>query len=157
MPDRASLILGVAIMICSGWAVYAASGWPWKAALFPMAIGIPLFCMAATEVAWVLFSSGKVERAMDFQISSNLPQATIIRRTLLAAAWMLGFFAAIVLVSFPVAVPVFVFLYLKLQGRESWLFSVAFSAAVWGLFYAIFKWLLNLPFPAGWLQSWAGL
>ena len=28
------------------------------------------------------------------------------------------------------AVPLFVFLYLKLQGRESWLFSAVFAAAV---------------------------
>lgn len=151
MHNKASLILGVAIMICSGWAVYAASGWPWKAALFPMVIGIPVFCMAAAEVAWVLFGSTSAARAMDFQISANLPERTVIRRTLLAAAWMLGFFAAIALVSFPVAVPLFVFLYLRLQGREPWLFSVAFSAVVWALFYVIFKWLLNLPFPAGWL------
>jgi len=151
MHNRASLILGVAIMICSGWAVYAASGWPWKAALFPMVIGIPVFCMAAAEVAWVLLGKNPAARAMDFQISSDLPGGLVIRRTLLAAAWMLGFFAVIVLVGFPVAVPLFVFLYLRLQGREGWLFSAIFSAIVWALFYAIFKWLLNLPFPAGWL------
>jgi len=151
MHNRASLILGVAIMICSGWAVYAASGWPWKAALFPMVIGIPVFCMAAAEVAWVLLGKNPAARAMDFQISSDLPEGLVIRRTLLAAAWMLGFFAVIVLVGFPVAVPLFVFLYLRLQGREGWLFSAIFSAIVWALFYAIFKWLLNLPFPAGWL------
>ena len=151
MHNRASLILGVAIMICSGWAVYAASGWPWKAALFPMVIGIPVFCMAAAEVAWVLLGKNTAARAMDFQISSDLPEGLVIRRTLLVAAWMLGFFAVIVLVGFPVAVPLFVFLYLRLQGREGWLFSAIFSAIVWALFYAIFKWLLNLPFPAGWL------
>jgi hypothetical protein len=151
MHNKASLILAVAIMICSGGAVYAASGWPWKAALFPMVIGIPLFFMAAAEIGWVLFGPGAAARAMDFQISSELPEATVVRRTLVAVAWMLGFFAAIALASFPVAVPLFVFLYLRLQGREPWLFSAVFSAVVWALFYAIFKWLLNLPFPAGWL------
>ena len=156
MHNRASLALAVAIMLCSGGAVYAASGWPWKAALFPLVIGIPLFFMAAAEAAWVLFGRDKAARAMDFQIASDVPQATAVRRTLLAAAWMLGFFALIALVSFPVAVPLFVLLYLRLQGREPWLFSIVFSAAVWALFYAIFKWLLNLPFPAGWLQSLAG-
>jgi hypothetical protein len=156
MHNKASLILALAIMICSGGAVYAASGWPWKAALFPMVIGIPLFFMAAAEAAWALFGSASAARAMDFQISSHVPERTAVRRTLLATAWMLGLFAVIALVGFPVAVPLFVLLYLRLQGREPWLFSALFSAAVAAVFYAIFKWLLNLPFPAGWLQGLAG-
>jgi hypothetical protein len=94
--------------------------------------------------------------AMDFQISSHVPERTAVRRTLMATAWMLGLFAVIALVGFPFAVPLFVLLYLRLQGREPWLFSAVFSAAVAAVFYAIFKWLLNLPFPAGWLQGLAG-
>jgi hypothetical protein len=154
MHDRASLALGVIIMACSGWAVYAATAWPWKAALFPIAIGLPVFCLAAAEVGWVLFGSSKAERAMDFQMSADVPAPLAARRTAQAAAWMMGFFAVIALVGFPVAVPLFVLLYLRLQGREPWLFSIIFSAAVWGFFHAVFQRLLNLPFPQGWLQFW---
>ena len=156
MHNKASLMLGVAIMIGSGCAVYIASGWPWKAALFPIVIGIPVFCLAAAEVLWVLLGTASADPALDFRISSDLPARTIARRTLQAAAWMAGFFAAIALTGFPVAVPLFVFLYLRLQGGESWVSSLAFSAAVWGCFYAIFGWLLRLPFPAGWIQGWLG-
>jgi hypothetical protein len=157
MHDKASLALGVLIMICAGWAVYAATGWPWKAALFPIAIGIPVFSLAAVEVACVLFGRGKADRAPDFQISSDVPARTALIRTAQAVGWMIALFVSIVLLSFPVAVPVFLFLYLKLQGRESWLFSLLFSAVVWVLFYLIFQHLLNVPFPAGWLQAWIGL
>jgi hypothetical protein len=154
MHDKASLALGVAIMACAGWAVYAATAWPWKAALFPIAIGVPVFCLAAAEVLCVFFGSVTSERAMDFQMSADVPAPVAKRRAALAAAWMIGFFALIALVGFPVAVPLFVLLYLKLQGRESWVFSIIFSAAVWGFFYAVFQRLLNLPFPQGWLQFW---
>jgi len=154
MHDKASLSLGVIIMACSGWAVYAATAWPWKAALFPIAIGVPVFCLAAAEVLWVLFGTATAERAMDFQMSADVPAPVANRRAALAAAWMIGFFAAIALVGFPVAVPLFVLLYLRLQGRESWLFSIVFSAAVWGFFHAVFQRLLNLPFPQGWIQFW---
>lgn len=151
MHDRASLVLGVAIMACSGWAVYAASGWPWKAALFPIAIGIPVFCLATAEVAWVLLGKDAAERASDFQMSTEVPAPLAARRTLIVVAWMLGFFAAIALIGFAAAVPAFVFLYLKLQGRESWTLSLTFSAVVWGFFYGLFEKLLHVPFPAGWL------
>lgn len=157
MHNKASLVLGVAIMIGSGCAVFVASGWPWKAALFPIVIGIPVFCLAAAEVLWVILGSASASPAMDLRMSSDLPARIIARRTLQAAAWMIGFFAAIALTGFPVAVPLFVFLYLRLQGRESWWKSLAFSALVWGCFYGIFDRLLHLPFPAGWIQGWLGI
>jgi hypothetical protein len=48
-------------------------------------------------------------------------------------------------------------LYLKLQGREGWVVSLALTAAVWGVFYGLFDRLLHLPFPAGWVQQWLGI
>lgn len=157
MRSKASLFLGFGIMICSGWGVVTAMDWPWKAALFPFVIGIPLFCLATAEVLWVLFGSTPRNQTMDFQLSEHLPAEVTRRRTLQAVGWMLGFFGAIVLVSFPVAVPLFVFLYLKLQGREGWGLSLIFTVAVWALFYGLFDHLLHLPFPDGWIQTWAGL
>ena len=157
MPNKASLLLGLSIMIGSGWAVYTAAGWPWKAALFPMVIGIPVFCMAAVEVLWTLFGSTSRGEVMDFQMSSNLPDKVTLVRTLEVVGWMLGFLGAIVLISFPVAVPLFVFLYLKLQGREGWGWSLGLTLAVWGLFHGLFERMLHLPFPDGLIQTWAGL
>ena len=157
MHSKASLVLGLGIMVLSGWAVFAAWGWSWKAALFPLVIGIPVFCMAAAEVLWVLFGSTARGDVMDFQLSSHLPAKVTLSRTLQAVGWTLGFFGAIVLVGFPIAVPLLVFLYLKLEGREGWAFSLVFTFAIWGFFYGLFDRLLHLPFPAGWIQTWIGL
>lgn len=76
------------------------------------------------------------------------------RRIGVAVAWMLGFFAAIALLGFPIAVPLFLFLYLKLQGGEGWLLSIVITAVAWGAFYGLFDRLLHLPFPAGWVLTW---
>jgi hypothetical protein len=142
-------------MVASGYGVIAATAWPWKAALFPLVIGIPLFCLAAAEALWTLFgaSPAEADEARDFQLSIG---KDTVRRTLVASGWILAFFAAIVLLGFPIAIPLFVFLYLKLQGREGWVLSSVMTAAVWGVFYGLFDLLLHLPFPAGWLFSWLG-
>ena len=142
-------------MAVSGYGVVAATAWPWKAALFPIVIGVPLFCLAAAEALWTLFGAASAEpvEARDFQLSVGKDTA---RRTLAAAGWIFAFFAAIVLAGFPIAVPLFVFLYLKLQGRESWVLSIAMTAAVAGVFYGLFDLVLHLPVPAGWLFSWFG-
>lgn len=157
MHGMASRILGVTVMLASGAAVVIAMDWPLKAKLFPMAIGIPVFCMAAAEVVWGLLRPAARSDAMDFRLSDQLPPQIALRRTLTAVAWMLGFLAGIVLVGFPVAVPLLVLLYVKLQGREGWGLSVGLALAVWGLFYGVFDQLLHLPFPAGWVQGWLGL
>jgi hypothetical protein len=143
-------------MLASGAAVVIAMDWPLKARLFPMAIGIPVFCMAAAEVAWGLLRPATQSKAMDFRLSDQLPPQIALRRTLIVVAWMLGFLAGIVLVGFPLAVPLLVLLYARLQGREGWGLSGGLALAVWGLFYGVFDRLLHLPFPAGWIQTWLG-
>jgi len=142
----------VLIMLVSGYGIIAASAWPWKAKLFPLAIGIPLFCLAAAEALWTLFgpeATGAEPREFQLAIGKET-----LRRTAVAIGWMLGFFAAIVLLGFPIAVPLFMVLYLKLQGRERWLLTIVMTLAVWGVFYVLFDYLLHLPFPTGWLVAW---
>ena len=140
MHRNAAIGLSIMVMLASGYAVFAASAWPWKAALFPLAIGIPLFCLATTELLWAFLGTDEKRDA---------PNPGSQRRVALAAAWMLGFFAAIVLLGFMVAVPLFLFLYLKVQARERWPMSIGLTAAVFAVFYGLFDALLHLPFPAG--------
>jgi len=150
--SRASLALSLAVMVVSGAGTIAALDWPLKAKLFPMVIGIPLFCLAAAEVAWILLAKVAEEKMPEDEV----PPEVARRRSLLAAAWILGFLASVVLLGFPIAVPLFVLLYLKLQGRERWGISIAITLGTWTLFYGLFDRLLHLPFPAGWLFSWTG-
>jgi hypothetical protein len=156
VPNRASLGLALVIMAVSGWGVYSALEWPLKAKLFPLVIGIPLFCLAAAEAIWSVFGKGEGGAASDFKLSEGQPRDVVVRRTLLAAGWTIGFFVAIVLLGFLVAVPLLVFAYIRLQGRESWLFTIVFTAAVWGCFYGLFEMVLHLPFPPGLIFSWFG-
>ena len=157
MPSVASLVLGIGIMVLSAWAVISTLTWPWKAALFPLVIGIPVFCLAAAEVIWVIFGSPARNESPEFQLSGQMQSKETLRKTALALAWILGFFAAIVLLGFPIAIPFFVFLYLKVQGQEGWGLSVVYPLVVWAFFYALFDLLLHLPFPAGLIQTWSGL
>jgi len=152
MHRTASAGLSVVVMLVAGYAVYAATGWPWKAALFPLAIGVPLFCLAATEFLWSVFGDAKAEA-----IEGDPELQGAGRRMLAATGWMVGFLVAIVLLGFPIAVPLFLLLYLRLQGGEGWIMSLVITVIVWVVFYGLFDALLHLPFPAGWLLAWLGL
>jgi hypothetical protein len=152
MHNKASLALSLVVMVLAGWGVVSAWSWPAKAALFPLVISIPLFFLAAAEIVWVLLGSEQ-SAASDFKLSDDLPKDVALRRTAVAVGWILGFFAAIVLLGFGVAVPLFVFAYLKLQGKAGWIFAAVLTASVWAFFYGLFDLLLHLPFPDGWIQS----
>jgi hypothetical protein len=151
MHKGASLGLSAAVMVTAGYGLFAASAWPWKAALFPLVIGIPLFALAAAEALWTLLGGAAAKSDIEVALTTE-PAAR--RRILVVVAWILGFFAAVVLLGFPIAVPLFLFLYLKLQGGEGWVISIAVTAAVTAAFYGLFDALLHLPFPAGWLFAW---
>lgn len=152
VPSRSGLILGLAIMAVSAYAAISAWSWPLKTALFPLVISIPLFILAAIEVLTLWAAGARFVAAAHVETApGDVPESAARLRSLGAAGWILGFFAAILLFGFLVAIPVFVFLYLKLQSRESWLFSIIFTAVVWAAFWGLFDYTLHLPFASGWL------
>jgi len=122
-----------------------------------MVIGIPLLCLALAEVFWVVFGSSAGAKAADFKLTQDQPPEVARRRTFIAATWIGGFFVFIVLLGFPIAVPLLVLAYLRVEGKEGWFFSSVLALIVWSAFYGLFERLLHLPFPPGWLLEWLGL
>ena len=151
MHNRPALILGILIMAVAGYAAFSAIAWPLKTALFPLVISIPLFVLAAAEVACVVLEGARVSLPGDSPArpAEAASRAAARSRALVATGWIVGFFVLILLFGFLVAVPLFVFLYLKLQSREGWVLSIVFTAIVWAAFYGLFDYTLHLPFGSG--------
>jgi hypothetical protein len=61
-------------------------------------------------------------------------------------AWLWGLFFAIHLIGFPIALPLFVFLYVKLYGG-AWLTTIILTAVTWGFLYGIYEYVLSVPWP----------
>ena len=147
-------LMSLCLMVISAGVVITALKWPFRAALFPVIIGISVFFMAIAELLLNLFGKKEMvvkEAAVDFSLSEGMDKALEIRRTLVIFAWIVGFFGLIIFFGFTIAVPLFVFLYLKLQGKEGWGISLIFSVSAWVFFYGLFIWLLNTPFQEGWV------
>ena len=137
--------------------VITAARWPFKTALFPVAIGVPVFFMALTEFFINLLHKGEGvgdAAGFDFKLSEgDVDSRTALRRTLTIFGWIFAFFALILLVGFPISIPVFFLVFYKIYGRESWKISIGLSAVAWASFYGLFVWLLNVPFREGLLFS----
>lgn len=148
--------MSLGVIVVAVWAVIKALSWPLTTALFPVVIGIPVFILSASE----LFSSlSKREeptgdRSVKGAVSKREKSERIpAGKDVLAFLLILSFFLLILLVGFPIAVPLFVFLYMKVYGREKWGLSAGLAAAAWGGFYGLFVLVSNIHFDEGWVQQ----
>ncbi len=143
--------------------VYEAQAWRMQARLYPLVIGIPMLILAVIQFILDLKGVKAKESAdgapMDFQFSGqkDLPPEVVRKRTITMFSWLFGFFFAIWLVGYPIAIPLLVFTYLKFQSGESWKLSVTLTVIAFIFFWMLFVRLLNLPFPEGWLITQLGL
>lgn len=145
--------------------VYLAKDWRLQARLYPWVIGIPMIALAVIHFVRELLAGEETKKPeadsgatpVDFQFSQDVDPRLARARTFNIFGWIFGFFAAIYLLGFQISVPLFVFLYLKVQSREPWPISLGLTAFAWLLFWGLFDWLLKLPFPEGALIAWTGL
>jgi hypothetical protein len=131
------------LAVAAAYAVYAALRWPPKAALFPLTMGIPLLVLAIVQTVVELRSPPPADAP-----------ARAVRRGIAVFAWMGAFILLVVLAGFPIAVPIFVFLYLVMESREKAGLSIALAAAAWGAFYVLFIRVLHFPFDDGLIKTW---
>jgi hypothetical protein len=80
-----------------------------------------------------------------------------MRRTVGIFAWILGFFAAIVVLGFEVAIPLFIAAYLRVEAKAAWWLTAILVALAWVIFDGLFVRLLHLPFPKGLLLRFLGV
>ena len=75
------------------------------------------------------------------------------RDTVKISAWILGYFVAIYVLGFSLALVAMTFFYLKL-ANEQWPIAVGLTFFAWVTFYGLFVYLLHVPFPEGLLFAW---
>ena len=154
MKFSGKLLMSLCLMVIAVGVMITAMKWPFRTALFPMVVSVFLFLGAGADLLLNLFGSPEAiskQGTVDFQLSEDIDPATATRRTLTAFAWIIGFFLLILLLGFPVAVPVMVFFFLRVQAKEGWGISLLLAGFALIFFLGLFVWLLNIPFPAGWV------
>jgi hypothetical protein len=160
MKLRPQLILSVVVAIFFIVFAYQAKDWRLQARLYPWAIGIPMLVLAIVQV--ILDLKGVVAKEtvnaapVDMQLSERTDPALARRRTFNIFSWIIGYLLGVWLFGFGYCVPLIVFLYLKVQSRESWLLSGGLALIAWLFFYGLFDRLLHIPFPDGEIFTWLG-
>ncbi len=146
--------MNFALIVIAVGVVITAVKWPFKTALFPVVVGVFLFFGSSADLLLNLLGKEETasgQGAADFQLSEDIDPALATRRTLLAFAWIIGFFLLILFFGFLIAVPLMVFLFLKVQARERWGITFFLTGSALIFFFGLFVWVLDTPFAAGWI------
>ena len=158
MKVNGRVLMSLSVAVVGLIVVVMALRWPFKTALFPVIIAIPVVLMAVAELVMGLRGMKKSENGgVDFNLSEDVDPKVAMRRTLITFAWIVGFFLLIMLVGFPIAVLLFLFLNLKFQAKESWGLTLVLTAATSVFFYGLFIRLLDIHFYEGVILRALGL
>ena len=164
MKFKPQVLFSLVILIFLIVFVYEAKDWRMQARLYPWAIGFPMIVLALVHIYNEL--SGKVNKPKestavatptDYQFTQGIDKNLARRRTINIFCWIFAFYVGIWLIGFSYMVPLFVFVYLKVQSGEGWGLSIGLTAGAWLIFWGLFTRLLSLPFPDGKIQVWLGL
>jgi hypothetical protein len=151
----------LAVVATVGAMVFTAWGWPFRAALFPLAVGIPVLLLTVIELICVI--TGRTETlaeeslGTDFRLSETADPRLAGRRTVTIILWIIGFLLLILLAGFPIAIALFFVMYMRFGADENWGTTITTASIAWAAFYFLFIWLLNTPLHEGWIQRWFGL
>lgn len=156
-----ALLLG-AVFAC---AILAARNLPFKAAFFPTVIGVPGLILALVVCFRSMGQRRKSEEnpgarpAMpgDLFLDDALLGGEALKRTVIIFAWMIGLFLGSWLLGQQIALPLFVFLYLKVGSRERWILSVAVSLATGAFLVGVFDEVIHVSWHEGMLFLWLGI
>ena len=86
---------------------------------------------------------------MDESGENQLDEATARKRTLAFFAWFIGGALGIWLIGIVYALPLLVFLYALLQGKEKWLTSLIIGGCAYLMIWGLFEYMLETRWPAG--------
>jgi hypothetical protein len=144
-----TIFIGTLIVILAA-ALWQSRNFGYRAGLFPWVIGIPTFVLCFLQLARDLHGSHKKKDAHPSEDAEvEIAPEVIRKRTLDVICWTVGFFLAIWLLGFSIAVPLMILLYLKVAGNESWLMTAQVTFFSWLFYWGLFEKLLNVPFPEG--------
>lgn len=142
-----AVLFSLFLVVVFALGLWQSRNFGYRAGLFPWAIGFPVLALALVQLAMDLTGKTRFTGTDASNLGVDLPKETVHRRTASIIAWIFGFYLAILLFGFSLAIPITVVLYLKIAGREKWPITILLTLLAWGFFYGLFEYLLHVPFP----------
>lgn len=149
MEKRVFSLFILLVLVAAVWEAYP---WPLRASIVVLLLGSVGVVLAILQLVLDFKPSQPPKASQGISYTTPNLESTGRWGNLEIWSWILGFYAAIHLVGFLSAVPLFVFFYSKIYGAR-WPVSLALSLLCWGFVYGIFEQLMHVPWPKAILFS----
>lgn len=163
-------LMHVFLLCLFGYLLWEASSWNFSAKIVPMIVGSMGFAFVAisllnevsrreTSAAVDMRKEAKngVEKKIHMDLDSDtghLPVKTVITRGLIFFGWLLAFMASMSTIGLIPTVPLFVVLYMRLEGPEPWKLVVPQAIGLTVFIWFVFDQLLTIPWPPTTFGTW---
>jgi len=148
--------INFALFLLVVFAAATVSGWNWPdiAKIMPVYVAaIPGLIMIMVQIYREATGWETIKNAagmdMDESGKNELDEATARKRTLLFFAWFIGGALGIWLIGIVYALPLLVFLYALVEGKEKWITSIILGVCGYLLLWGLFEYMLETRWPAG--------
>ena len=152
MKFRVSILLPVFVTLLFSYVLFGAREFSATAQVFPLVAGTAGLILAVFGLVADLRSGGQVvgqEGLIDIAPDRSLPAAVTRKRSFRVWGYLLGLYLGIWLIGFKISITLFFLLFLKLEGRMSWLVTVGLTASAILVFFFGFQQVLTLYWPEG--------
>ncbi len=151
MKDKLNYIFTSILIVAIVVGLFKTRDWNAITALFPRVVGVPALGLS---VAILLTSIRKGRQPVSEQSSrADAEFARTFTTAIILMSWIVGFIILMWVVGINIAIPVYVFAYLKVQGKYGWLWS-SIAAICTGLFvFLVFNVTFRIVWPEGVIQG----
>ena len=129
MKVRPATVFASLVIVVMGVAIFFATEFPFRGAIYPWVAGGFTLVMALLFVVTELRGAGGEEQsgtdggAVDIEADRDIPASVRARKATKQLAWLLGLYLAIWLLGFKLAVVVYLAAYIGIEARSKW-FSI---------------------------------
>lgn len=138
-------------------AVAVASQWTLRASIIVLVLGSLGAVLAIGQLALDIFGrEAAAPKAVPKYELPSFDQGTV-RQTFWSVveiwAWLLALLLAIPLIGLPVALPLFVLVYIRFYGG-SWLMGLVLAALIVAFIYGVYQQIMHVYWPENYLADW---
>ena len=135
-------------------ALYGSRNWNSTTALFPHAVGFPILALLVVILA---VDIRKGRRQKEKGETEDKEFLTKNRWMILYLGWLVGFAFLVWAVGMVYSIPIYLFSYMTIQGKYSWLKSGIYAAAATAFVFLLFQYAFRVSWPEGELLIMLGL
>jgi hypothetical protein len=141
------------LLIAVAVGLFMSRNWNSTTALFPRAVCIPMLPVLVAILAVDIKRGQRQKKNGEIDGDGDREFSAVTSRTVKYFGWLVGFGVLIWAIGIVYSIPIYVFSYLKIVGKQSWFKSGLYAAGAVAVIVILFQFVFHVAWPEGALLS----